>query len=135
MLDVTNPEKRAKSDPGWDLETGDPNRDPTPIHPRDSSAPCEPQLGMSPTLWLECFQPLGKGEEMPGVVERQEGTTHPGAANPVPPAESQGSAKKTKSKASSKLGTSGNGLTPLKRDLPRRRNDGARILQTVDPLA
>ena len=133
VLDVRNPEKRAKSDPGRDQETEDPICDPTPSNPQDSSAPFEPQLKMSPTVRLERFQPLGKGEEMPRVIEGQGGTTRPDAADPVPPAKPQGLAKKTNSKASKKSGTSAKETAPAeagpssktKRQRPNPPSSGA----------
>ena len=134
VLDVTNPEKRAKSDSGRDQETEEPIRDPAPINLQDSSAPCGPQLKMSPAVQLERFQPLGKGEEMPGVIEGQEGTARPNAAGPVPPAKPQGLTKKTKSQASKKSGTSVKETAPAegvsssktKRQRPNPPSGGAR---------
>ncbi len=104
VLEVANPEKRAKSDPGQNLEIGDSSHDPTPIRPRDLPTSCEPQLEMSPAVQLECFRPLEKEEEMSGVIEEQEGITRPDAAGPVPPDQPQGLTMKTKSQASKKSG-------------------------------
>ncbi len=106
VLDITNPEKCTKSDPSRDQEAEGPIHDPTPANPRDSPASCEPQLKMSPALRLEHFRPLGKDEEMPGVIEGQEGTTCSDVAGSVPTAKPQGLTRKTKSQASTKSGTS-----------------------------
>ncbi len=67
---------------------------------------------MSPTVQLECFQPLRKDEEMPGVIEGQEDITRPDATSPVPPAKPPELAKKTKSKPSKKSGTSAKEINP-----------------------
>ena len=88
---------------------------------------------MSLAVWLERFQPLGKGEEMPRVMEGQGGTTRPGAAGPVPPAQPQGLTKKTKSQASKKSGTSAKETAPAearpssktKRQRPNPPSSGA----------
>ncbi len=121
VAEVTNPEKRAKSDPGRDQETEDPNCDPTPIHPPDSSAPGEPKLKMSPGVRLERFQPLEKEEEMPGVIEGQEGVNCPDAASPVPSAKSPGLTKETKTKTSKKLGTSAKETDPTEARPPSKK--------------
>ncbi len=112
VADVTNPEKGAKSDPGRDQEAEGPMRGPTPAKPRDSAASCEPQLKMSTAVWLERFRPLGKDEEMSGVIVGQGDTPRSRAASPVPPAKSPGSTKKTKSQAPKKSGASAQETAP-----------------------
>ncbi len=112
VADVTNPEKRAKSDLARDQEAEGPIRNPTPADPRDPSASCEPQVKMSPAVQLERFQLLGKDEEMFRVIEGQEGVPRSDAAGPVPPAKSPGSTEKAKSQASKKVGTSARETAP-----------------------
>ncbi len=71
VADVANPEKRAKSDPGRSQEAEGSTREPIPVQSRDSSAPSETQLQMSTAVRLEHFRPVGRDEEMSGVVEGQ----------------------------------------------------------------
>ncbi len=97
ITEITNPEKRAKSDPGRDPEMEGSERELTHVQPRDSSATGEPQLQMSTAVRLEWFRPFGKDEEMSGVIEGQGGTPPPRTANPTPPTKSPGSTKKVKS--------------------------------------
>ncbi len=112
VLEVTNPEKRAKSNPGQDQETEGVTLDPSRIDPRDSSAHCELKLRMSPTVRLECFQPLETSKEVHGVTGEQKDTTHPDTTGPRPTAKPQESAKKTKSKPSKKSATSAKETDP-----------------------
>ncbi len=104
MLEVTNPEKRAKSSPGRDLEMEGTTHDLSCIDPLDSSAHREPRLRMSPAVRLECFHPLETSEEVHGVTEEQKDATCSDMTCPGPTAEPQGLAKKTKSRPSKKSG-------------------------------
>ncbi len=116
VAEVTNPEKRAKSDPGRDPEGEGLARERTPVQPRDSLAIGEPQLQMSTAVRLERFRPVGKDEEMSGVIQGQEGIPPPRTANPTPPTKSPGSTKKVKSQMSKKPGTSAQRPLPGRRD-------------------
>ena len=60
IAEVTNPEKRVKSDPGRDPEADGSTREPTPAQPRNSPATGEPQLQMSTAVRLERFRSLGE---------------------------------------------------------------------------
>ena len=104
IAEVTNPEKWAKSDPGRDPGMEGSAHEPTPAQPRDSSATGDPQLQMSTAVRLEHFRPLGKDEEMSGVIEGQGGIPQPRTANPAPPAKSPGLTKKAKSQMPKKSG-------------------------------
>ncbi len=121
MLEVTNPEKRAKYNPGQDQETEGVTPDLSRIDPRDSSAHCELKLGMSPAVQLERFQPLETNKEVHGVTGEQEDTTHPDTTGPEPAAKPQESAKKTKSKPSKKSRTSAREIDPTEAGPSSRR--------------
>ncbi len=133
MADVTNPEKLAKSDPGRDQEAEESMRGPTPAKPRDSSALGEPQLQMSTAVQLERFRPLGKGEEMSGVIPGQGDTPRSKTTSPVPPATPPGSTKRTKSQMPKKSGASAQETAPgearpsskTKRQRPNAPSSGA----------
>ena len=133
ILEVTNPEKRAKSSPGQDQEMEDTACDLSRINPQNSSAPGEPKLRISPAVWLERFQPFEIDRETPGVIDGQKGTDPPSATGPVPAAKPQGLAKKTKSKTSKKSGTSAKETDPTeagpsletKRQRPNPLSSGA----------
>ncbi len=106
VADVTNPEKRAKSDTGQSQEVEGSTREPISVQSQDSSAPGETQLQMSTAVRLERVRPMGRDEEMSGVVEGQGDTPRSMTTSPVPPAGSPGSTKKTKSKMPKKTGAS-----------------------------
>ena len=133
VADVTNPEKRAKSDPGQDQEAEGSTREQTPAQPRDSSAPSKPQLQMSTAVRLERFRPLGKDEEMSGVIVGQGDIPQSKTTNPAPPTKSPGSTKKTKSQMPKKSGASAQETAPrevgpsskTKRQHPNPPSNGA----------
>ncbi len=133
VADVTNPEKRAKSDPGQGQEAEGSMREQIPTKPRDSSAPGEPQLQMSTAVWLERFRTLGKGEEMSGVIEGPGDTPRSKTTSPAAPTKSPGSTKKTKSQVPKKSGASAQETAPgearpsskTKRQRPNPPSSGA----------
>ncbi len=134
VVDVANPEKCAKSDPGQSQEVGGSTREPIPLQSRDLAAPGETQLQMSTAVQLERFRPMGRDEEMSGVVEGQGDTPRSTTTSPVPPAGSPGSTKKTKAKCLRSRGHQPKRLPPGKRDLLRRRSDNDRIRRAAGPL-
>ncbi len=58
VADITNPEKRAKSDPGREADGS--TRESISARSQDSSAPSEPQLQISTAVRLEHFRPVGR---------------------------------------------------------------------------
>ena len=112
VAEVANPEKRVKSDLGWDMVGEELAHERAPVQPRDPPAISEPQLQMSTAVRLERFRPLGKDEDMSGVIERQEVVPTPETANPMPSTKSPGSAKKAKSQMPKKPGTSAQETVP-----------------------
>ncbi len=104
VADVTNPEKCAKSDSGWGQDEEGSTHEPIAAPPLDLSVPSEPQLQMSTAVPLEHFRPVGKDEEMSGVIDGQEDAHQSTTTGPVPPAGSPGSTKKTKGKMPKKSG-------------------------------
>ncbi len=104
VADVTNPEKRAKSDSSWGKEEEGSTLEPIAASPQDSSVPGEPQLQKSTAVRLEHVRPVGKDEEMSGVIEGQKDGHQSTMTGPAPPAGSPGSTKKTKSKMPKKSG-------------------------------
>ena len=112
IAEVTNPEKRAKSDPSRDPETEGSARELAPAQPRDSPTTSEPQLQMSTAVRLERFRPLGKDEGMSGVMEEQGGIPQPRTADPTPPTKSPGSTKKGKIQLPKKTGASAQEIAP-----------------------
>ncbi len=132
IAEGTNPEKRAKSDPGREPEMEGAAHELTPALPRGSSATGEPQLQMSTAVRLERFRSLEE-EEMSGVIAGQGGIPPPGTASPMPPTKSPGSTKKAKSQMPKKSGASATETFPgevgplskVKRQLPNLPNEGA----------
>ncbi len=112
VAEVANPEKRAKSDLGRDTVGEELAQERAPVQPRDPPVISEPQLQMSAAVRLERFRPLGKAEEMSGVIEGRERVPTPETANPPPSTKSPGSAKKAKSQTSKKSGTAAPGTGP-----------------------
>ncbi len=112
VREVTNPEKRAKSNPDQNREAEGATSGLSCADPRDLSARCQPQLEMIPAVRLERFKPLEKGDKVNRATEKQGDTTRSNTTGLEHAAKPQGLVKKTKSQPLKASGTSAKEIHP-----------------------